>query len=247
VFPLTPDPTAPPAPYSPAAPTVPAPAAGLLQFLPGGFTMPTGEQVAGSIGRDAEVARAPRPTGSDEALDELLAGNARFVAGHPRHGHSIMGALRAAADPVPFAVVVGCMDSRIPVEAIFDQDVGAVCAVRTAGHVLDRGALASVEFAVGALDVDLVLVLGHRRCAAVAAVVDAVRRDDQPHGHLGYVVDEIEPAIQDHDLDRDDADDLVVRRHTGRSVSRLRALLGVDGVRVVGAYYDVDTGVVELT
>ena len=227
MFPLVPDPTAPPAP----APVLPVLTADLPYFAPSG--------------PDPAVADPPLVSGPDGALAELLAGNARFVAGRPRYGHSVAAARAAAVNPDPFAAVVGCIDSRVPIEAIFDQDFGAVCGVRSAAHVLDRAALASVEFAVSVLGVDVVLVLGHRRCAAIDVAVAAVRTDHQPHGHLGYVVDEIEPAINGPDLDRADLADLVTRRHIVRSVARLRSLLG-GGVRVAGAYYDVDTGVVDL-
>jgi carbonic anhydrase len=233
VFPLVPDPTAPPALVGGLSTL----GTGLPQFVPSGLAAPADHDPAAcSLG----------PDGPDEALAELLAGNARFVAGHPRYGHSVAAARAVAARPDPFAVVVGCIDSRVPIEAVFDQDFGAVCAVRSAAHVLDRAALASVEFAVEVLEVDLVLVLGHRHCAAVVAAVDAVRAHHRPHGYLGYVVDEIKPAVHGPELHRDDVADLVTHRHTVRSVARLRALLGEDGVRVTGAYYDVETGAVDL-
>jgi carbonic anhydrase len=158
----------------------------------------------------------------------------------------VAAARAVAAEPAPFAAIIGCIDSRLPVEAIFDQDFGAVCAVRSAAHVLDRASLASVEFATGVLGVDLVVVLGHGGCLAVSAAVHARRTGRRPLGHLGYVVDEIGSAIHDNDLGHADVDELITRRYTGRSVARLRGLLGTSGARVVGAYYDVRTGVVEL-
>jgi carbonic anhydrase len=117
-----------------------------------------------------------------------------------------------------------------------------MCAVRSAGHVLDRGALASVEFAVQALGVRLIVVLGHSRCAAITAAVTAARTRAVPRGHIGYAVEEIWPAVPDGPLDRPDLEDVVTRRHTERVVARLRTLLGENTVRVVGGCYDVATG-----
>jgi carbonic anhydrase len=173
-------------------------------------------------------------------LAELLAGNARFVAGNPRFGHSVKAAVDAA-DRVPSAVIVGCMDARVPVEAVFDQEFGTVCAVRSAGHVLDRASLASVEFAVETLGVRLIVVLGHSRCAAIKAAVTAARTGTVPHGYIGYAVEEIWPAIPEA-LGRDDIEGVVTRRHTRRIVTRLSALFGDADARVVGGHYDVRTG-----
>jgi carbonic anhydrase len=92
----------------------------------------------------------------------------------------------------------------------------------------------------------LVVVLGHRRCAAVATAVDAWRSGRRPRGSTAHVVDEITDAIRETDPDRVEAVDPVSRRHTVLTVARVRNVLG-DSARVVGAYYDVDTGVVELT
>jgi carbonic anhydrase len=228
MFPQVPDPTAPP--YSPPAVSA-ALAPGLTALDP-------------ALVPARPVSPEPA-TEADAVLAELIAGNARFVAGRPRFGHSVTAA-RDAADRVPSALVVGCMDARVPVEAVFDQDVGTMCAVRTAGHVLDRGALASVEFAVQVLGVRLIVVLGHSRCAAVTAAVTAARTRAVPHGHIGYAVEEIWPAVPDGARDRYDLENVVTRRHTERVVARLRVLLGENTVRVVGGHYDVGTGRVTL-
>jgi carbonic anhydrase len=197
-------------------------------------------------GPPARPASALVPAAAPDAvLAELVAGNGRFVAGTPRFGHSVAAA-RHAAGRAPSAVVLGCMDARVPVEAVFDQDIGTMCAVRSAGHVLDRAALASVEFAVEALGVRLMVVLGHTRCAAIGAAVAAARCGTVPRGYIGYAVEEIWPAVPAGALDRHDLEDLVSHRHTERVVARLRALLGEDAVRVVGGHYDVNTGRVTL-
>jgi carbonic anhydrase len=223
MFPQVPDPTAPPL-YA-AVPSLP------------GF----GAIAPSWSGRAATAVAGNGIGGPDSVLAELIAGNARFVAGTPHFGHSVTAAVAAAAR-MPSAAVVGCMDARVPVEAVFDQDVGAMCAVRSAAHVLDQAALASVEFAVGTLGVSLVAVLGHSRCAAITAAVTAARTDTMPSGHRRYVVEDIWPAIPDAALAREDVEDVVTRRHTERVAHRLRALLGEGTVRVVAGLYDVTTG-----
>jgi carbonic anhydrase len=222
MHPLVPDPTAPP--YPPFWSGVPYASA------PYGGAGPAAVTTGG---------------GPDGVLAELIAGNARFVAGTPRSGHYVTAAMGAAGS-VPSAVIVGCMDARVPVEAVFDQGFGTVCAVRSAGHVLDRASLASLEFAVQTLRVGLIVVLGHSRCAAIAAAVTAARTGTLPHGHIRYAVEEIVPAIPDVGIGRDDIVEVVTRRHTQRSVARLRALFGEATVRVVGGHYDVGTGRIAL-
>ena len=187
-----------------------------------------------------------------DALAELLAGNRRFVSGRPEHGHNVAAAASASGGQQPHAVVVGCIDSRVPLEAIFDQTFGSICVVRSGGHVVDRAVLGSVGFAVGKLNVPLIMVLGHERCGAVDATVQALRADDHPDGDLGYLVDEIAPAVLDAGLDDPDVAAKGMRLHVGRTVRRMRDVAGVPEavaagrVGIVGAVYDLDTGRVDL-
>src|SRR5262245_33955643 len=127
----------------------------------------------------ATAAPGPRPrppVTARAALDELLAGNRRYAAGHPRHPPDSAGRrrLRAAAQH-PFAVIVGCIDSRVPPELVFDQGIGDLLCIRTAGQVLDEAVLGSIQYGVEELGVPLVLVLGHERCGAVAATLEHLR------------------------------------------------------------------------
>ncbi|NES29253.1 carbonic anhydrase [Micromonospora terminaliae] len=194
------------------------------------------------------AARTPRA-----ALAELLAGNRRFVSGQPVHGHDVTAAAAVASgDQQPYAVVLGCIDSRVPLEAIFDQTFGSICVIRTGAHVLDRAVCGSIEYVVGQLGVRLVMVLGHERCGAVGAAVDALRAGERPGGALGYVVDRITPAVHEVGVDDPAAHPLAVRRHVRRTVAALRAedlLAGpvaAGQVAVVGALYDLATGEVAL-
>jgi carbonic anhydrase len=195
-----------------------------------------------------------RPVGAADALAELLAGNLRFVGGKPEHGHEISAAAAAASGgQEPYAVVIGCIDSRVPLEAIFDQNFGSICVVRSGGTVLDRAVIGSVEFAVTALKVPLVMVLGHERCGAVEASVEAVRSGKHPTGALGYLVDQISPAVLQTGADHPDAPARALRAHVAETVRLLHAenelrtaVEDERGVRIVGAVYDLDTGLVEL-
>lgn len=187
-----------------------------------------------------------------EALAELVAGNRRFVSGRPQHGHEVSAAAAASGGQLPHAVVLGCIDSRVPLEAIFDQTFGSICVVRSGGHVVDRAVLGSVGFAVSALNVPLIMVLGHVRCGAVDATVKALRSGRRPDGDVGYLVDEIAPAVQAVGVHDPEAPAKAMRTHVGRTVGRLREITGVPAaiaagrVAVVGAVYDLDTGWVDL-
>ncbi|PWU59976.1 carbonic anhydrase [Micromonospora globispora] len=187
------------------------------------------------------------------ALAELLAGNGRFVSGQPVHGHDVTAAAAVASgDQQPYAVVLGCIDSRVPLEAIFDQTFGSICVIRTGAHVLDRAVLGSIEYVVGQLGVPLVMVLGHERCGAVGSAVDTLRTGERPGGSLAYLVEQIAPAVAEVGADDPAAHSRAVHRHVLRTVAALRAddlLAGpvaAGEVEVVGARYDLATGQVTL-
>jgi len=201
----------------------------------------------------APVSPAPeRIVRPNDALAALIAGNRRFVGGRPQHGHEVSAAAAASGGQVPHAVVLGCIDSRVPLEAIFDQTFGSICVIRSGGHVVDRAVLGSVGFAVSALKVPLIVVLGHVRCGAVEATVRALRAGERPEGDVGYLVDEIAPAVTAVGLDDPDVAAKAMRTHVTRTVRRLRDVTGVPGaiaagrVAVAGAVYDLDTGWVDL-
>jgi carbonic anhydrase len=188
----------------------------------------------------------------DDALAELISGNRRFVSGRPEHGHDVSAAAAASGGQEPHAVVLGCIDSRVPLEAIFDQTFGSICVVRSGGHVVDRAVLGSIDFAVATLGVPLIMVLGHARCGAIDATVAALRAGVRPAGDLGYLVDEIAPAVRAAGIEEPDAAAKALRIHVTRTVRRLRDIAGVPAaiaegrLGVVGAVYDLDTGWVDV-
>lgn len=148
---------------------------------------------------------ATRPAGSRgvpwrpppmTAWEQLLAGNRRFLEGRPAHpGQDADRRAEVAAGQRPRAVVFGCSDSRVAAELIFDQGLGDLFVVRTAGHTVDVSVLGSLEFGVGALDIPLVVVLGHDSCGAVAATLAALRTGNVPGGFVRDVVERVTPSV----------------------------------------------------
>lgn len=132
----------------------------------------------------------------DDAWRTLLEGNARYVTGDSLNAHRDPGRRAELADHQdPFGLVFGCSDSRVPAEVVFDQGLGDLFVVRTAGHIVDSAVLGSIEFGVDVLGIPLVLVLGHTSCGAVAATIDAVDSHRTPAGYLRDVVERISPAL----------------------------------------------------
>ncbi|MCY0939585.1 carbonic anhydrase [Streptomyces sp. H34-S4] len=146
----------------------------------------------------AEPVDGPRPRTPDEALRRLEGGNRRWAARrqqHPRESRSVR--VQVAREQHPFAIVLGCIDSRVPPELVFDQGLGDLLTVRAAGEVLDEAVLGSVAYGVLELDVPLVLVLGHQSCGAVGAAVHADETGARLPAHIQYLADQIRPSI-DH-------------------------------------------------
>ncbi len=190
---------------------------------------------------------------AQQSLELLMAGNTRFASGRPKHPHESREWREAiAAGQHPYAVILGCSDSRVSPEVIFDEGLGELFVVRQAGHVADDDTLGSIEFAVGQLRVPLVVVLGHEACGAVRATVGAVARDDAIEGHVLRLVDDITPAVTEAQNQPGHTLDTVVRANIRQVVRRLRNCQPVlrprerrGELRVVGAYYPLRTGLVE--
>jgi carbonic anhydrase len=196
-----------------------------------------------------------------QALARLRAGNARFVAEPPRRDEPPPpgGPAGRAADQEPFAIVLGCSDSRVPVEIVFDQGFGDLFVIRVAGNVVAPSQVGSVEFAAARFHTRLVVVLGHSRCGAVQATVDELQ---QPAGrqspHLRSIVDRIRPAVEPLLTTELRLDAAALVRHAVRANIRLSAthlrsgsavleeLIQREGLLVVGAEYSLETGVVEF-
>ncbi|WP_448071284.1 carbonic anhydrase [Georgenia yuyongxinii] len=134
-----------------------------------------------------------------QAWQRLQEGNARFVADHMEHpAQGAEWRAAVAQDQHPHAVLFGCSDSRVAAEIIFDQGLGDMFVVRTAGHVLDTTVIGSIEYGVDVLGAPLVVVLGHDRCGAVGAATDAMLTGRMPTGFVRAVVDRVIPSLLAH-------------------------------------------------
>jgi carbonic anhydrase len=157
------------------------------------------------------------------AWKALREGNERFVAGQPAHpSQSIADRARLTHGQKPTAVVFGCADSRVAAEIIFDQGLGDMFVVRTAGHVADLAVLGSIEYAVSVLDVPLVVVLGHDSCGAVRAALSALDDGVIPGGYVRDIVERVTPSIllgRSAGLTRVDEFEA---RHVNETVAQLR-------------------------
>ncbi|MGW4757629.1 carbonic anhydrase [Streptomyces chartreusis] len=186
-----------------------------------------------------------RPETPDEALRELAAGNLRwrtFRERHPDESPAVRQSLTSGQHP--FAVVLGCIDSRVPPELVFDQGLGDLMTVRSAGEVLDEAVLGSVAYGVLELDIPLVLVLGHQSCGAVKAAVEADESGERLPDHIQYIADQIAPNI-DHtkegDARVDSTIDVNVRAVRARLAAEpdLAAKVASGRLAIVGARYDL--------
>ncbi|MEV4946780.1 carbonic anhydrase [Streptomyces sp. NPDC053755] len=187
--------------------------------------------------------RTGKPPAAARALAELRAGNARFAALRQIHPHE--DATRRAAVAVsqhPFALTLGCVDSRVPPELVFDQGLGDLLAIRSAGQALDEAVLGSIQFGVAELGVPLVVVLGHERCGAVTAAVEYVCTGKPAEGHLARIVEEIAPAAREARGLPGDWVENTVRANVDRIRRRLARDEAFDEALVVGARFDLDTG-----
>jgi len=137
-----------------------------------------------------------RPSTPAQAWKALKEGNARFVAGHSDHPHQDAQRRREiAAGQDPYAVVFGCSDSRVPTEIIFDQGFGDLFVVRNAGHVVEPGAIGSIEFGVDLLATPIVVVLGHQTCGAVGAARKALATGELPDNFVRTIVNQVVPSL----------------------------------------------------
>jgi carbonic anhydrase len=157
------------------------------------------------------------------AWKALKEGNERFVAGQSEHpSQSIADRARLAAGQKPTAVLFGCADSRVAAEIIFDQGLGDMFVVRTAGHVIDLAVLGSIEYAVTVLNVPLIAVLGHDSCGAVKATLSALEEGVMPTGYVRDIVERVTPSILMGRHDGLSRVDEFETRHVIETASQLR-------------------------
>ena len=197
---------------------------------------------------------------SQEALERLRDGNRRFVSEIRNHvSQSQTRRLQVVEAQEPFAIILGCSDSRVPAEIVFDQGLGDLFVIRVAGNIVAPSQVASVEFAAARFHTRLVVVLGHSQCGAVQATLEELRRppNDQSR-NLGAIVDRIRPAVEglveaDHGHQPDVLLHQAVRANVRVSANHLRhgssvleQLIEKENLLVVGAEYSLETGVVDF-
>lgn len=198
---------------------------------------------------------------ASEALSRLKSGNDRFVA-NVRSAEAILSQVRRAelaTAQTPFAIIVGCSDSRVPAEIVFDAGLGDLFVIRVAGNIVAPSQVGSVEFAADRFGVRLVVVLGHTSCGAIDATLQSLGQQSSPASrNVMSIVERIRPAVAplaQTELARDPAalSQAAMRANVMASVSHLRhgsetleRLALESGLLVVGAQYDLTTGVVEF-
>lgn len=198
---------------------------------------------------------------ADEALQRLRDGNGRFVS-NVRSLDTLLSHTRRAdhvAGQAPFAVILGCSDSRVPAELVFDAGIGDLFVIRVAGNIVASSQVGSVEFAAAQFGTRLVVVLGHTQCGAILVTLDELRTPGGGHSRgLRSIVDRVRPSVETlmaTDL-KNDTEALVrqaIRANVRASANQLRhgsaileRLIEEDGLMVVGAEYSLETGAVDF-
>ena len=196
-----------------------------------------------------------------EALQRLRDGNRRFVSNVRSHD-SLAGEARrveVAAGQEPFAIILGCSDSRVPAEIIFDQGLGDLFVIRVAGNIVAPSQVGSVEFAAARFSTNLVVVLGHSQCGAISATIEELQRPEENQSrNLRSIVDRVRPSVEallatdlKHDLPA--LAEEAIRANIRASVDQLRhgsevleQLIREQGLLIVGAEYSLETGLVDF-
>lgn len=186
----------------------------------------------------------------EQALQRLLDGNARYVAGHVEHpNQSVARRVEVASGQSPFAVIVTCSDSRVAPEFYFDQGLGDLFVVRDAGNTLNDHVIGSIEYAVEHLHASIVLVVGHEKCGAVSAAVAGGRAE----GRIATIIEAIRPALRETRNQAGDKTDNAIRGHARRGAQTLAVTDPIISqavrsgeIKIFAARYDLASGRVEL-
>jgi carbonic anhydrase len=197
-------------------------------------------------------AEQPAKVAPADALVRLKAGNQRFIAGKLQHPHqNPKRRAELVTGQRPFAIVLGCADSRTSPEVLFDQGLGDLFVVRVAGNILNDHVLGSIEYAVEHLGAQLIVVLGHQHCGAVQAAKETLDSKAEAPAHLNSLVTAIQPAVEatrGADLEatiKANIENVVQSLRSSEPVLRKEVEAGA--ITVLGAYYDLGTGSVAFT
>ena len=191
----------------------------------------------------------------DAAIQALKDGNARFFSGRATRPDVSANERRAQImGQTPYAAILACSDSRVPVELVFDQGLGQLFVVRVAGNVVGESGLGTLEYAIRHLDVHLVVVMGHEACGAVAAALLPEEKVSQEPEHLQALIRRIQPSVQNMPPIRDKKARMreAVLNNVRHQVSILRSQSVIQEaeaagqIRVIGAYYEIGSGAVDF-
>ena len=212
-----------------------------------------GQNVRGQSEHPAEPSYEVRT--AEAALQKLLNGSQRYLSGES-HSHPRRSTDRRQAvvnGQTPFAAILGCSDSRVPTEILFDQGMGDLFVVRVAGHVVDRSTLGSIEYAVSELNVPLIMVLGHEQCGAIGAALKFLEQHQSAPEYLRPLVEKIKPAVLQSQNESGDRMANAIRANVHSVVHQLENSGSVIGepfqrgeINIVGAQYDLDLGEVTI-
>jgi len=190
---------------------------------------------------------------ADQALQRLLEGNQRYTANRSTDLNESQGRrVELVNGQSPFATIFSCVDSRVPPELVFDRGLGDLFIVRTAGEVIDHAVLGSLQYGVAELKIPLLMVLGHEKCGAVKATIEAVESNSKAEDEINWLVEGIRPAVEKAHGQPGDLLDNAVRANVELTVERLKNsailkdALQKGDLKIVGARYDLDTGLVEV-
>ncbi len=203
----------------------------------------------GKQAQAAEPTTTAQPLKPEAALQTLMAGNQRFRQHHPQYPDQSAARLQAVSQAQhPFATILSCADSRVPVELIFDQGIGDIFDVRIAGNIATPEVIGSIEYAIVLLNTPVLMVLGHERCGAVTAAVNS----EVLPGAIGSLVKAILPAIEPHKGATADLIDTAVTANVRYQMAQLKRSpllaerLQAGTLKIVGGRYDLDAGSVTL-
>ena len=186
----------------------------------------------------------------NKIINKLKIGNERFASGNPIHPHqSEKRRLEVAEGQKPIAVILTCSDSRVPPEIIFDQGLGDLFVICTAGNIVDDIVIGSIEFAVKNLGVKVIIVMGHENCGAVAATI---KGESEP-GHINSIINAIRPAVESVKDQPGNLLENAVKVNVEVVVERLKSIKPIlsgfiieDNLKIVGAIYNLNSGLVEF-
>lgn len=195
----------------------------------------------------------PPVTNADEALSRLLAGNQRYALNKSIElDESKERRIELVTGQNPFAMIFSCVDSRVPPELVFDEGLGDLFVIRTAGHVIDSAVLGSLEFGVAELGIPLLMVMGHEKCGAVNATLEIMEGRGSAEGDINFLVEAIRPAVEASEEKEGEHLTNAIHTNVEMVVEKLKQspilseAVSEGRLQIVGAVYSLSSGLVEV-